>query len=356
MTEYVQIFTDGGARGNPGPAGAAYIIKDASGNIIGGKGAFMSNATNNVAEYAGLVGGLKAAVEMGCKKIDAFSDSELMVKQINGIYRVKSPNLKELYAKCMALLDNFESWKITHVRRENNTDADELANRAMDAKGYVDAKVSGAGATAATNQKKLRIGVLLSGGGTTMVNIQKCIEAGTLNAEIVCVISSLSTVRGVELAKGIGIEPAIIRKKDHPDITKFSNCIAKVLDEAKVDLVVQAGWLCLWNIPDNYENRVINIHPALLPAFGGQGMWGHHVHEAVIAHGCKVSGCTVHFCTNEYDKGPIIVQRSCEVKDDDDGDILAARVFEQECLAYPEAIRLFAEDRLVVTDNVVMKK
>lgn len=355
MTDYVQIFTDGGSRGNPGPGGAAYILKDASGNIIGGKGAFMGNTTNNVAEYTGLVGGLKAAVEMGCKKIDAFSDSELMVKQINGIYRVKSPNLKELYAKCMGLLDKFESWKITHVRREKNTDADELANKAMDAKGPVAAKVS-ASANAGAGQKKLRIGVLLSGGGTTMINIQKCIEGGTLNAEIVCVISSLSTVRGVELARGIGVEPVIIRKKDHADIGEFSECIAKVLDEAEVDLVVQAGWLCLWNIPDNYENRVMNIHPALLPAFGGQGMWGHHVHEAVIEHGCKVSGCTVHFCTNEYDKGPIIVQRGCKVKDDDDGDTLAARVFEQECLAYPEAIRLFAGGRLVVKGNVVKVK
>lgn len=104
----------------------------------------------------------------------------------------------------------------------------------------------------------------------------------------------------------------------------------------------------MWKIPDRYENRVMNIHPALLPSFGGQGMWGHHVHEAVLEAGCKVSGCTVHFCTNEYDEGPIIVQRACEVRDTDSPETLAARIFEQECIAYPQAIRLFADDKLLV--------
>jgi folate-dependent phosphoribosylglycinamide formyltransferase PurN len=100
----------------------------------------------------------------------------------------------------------------------------------------------------------------------------------------------------------------------------------------------------------------MNIHPALLPSFGGQGMWGHHVHEAVLKAGCKVSGCTVHFCTNEYDAGPIIVQRCCEVKDDDTADTLATRVFEQECKAYPEAVGLFAEGRLKVQDGIVVRQ
>ncbi len=189
-----------------------------------------------------------------------------------------------------------------------------------------------------------------------MVNIQKEIEAGRLDAEIVAVVSSLSNVRGVQLARGMGLEPVIIRKKDNPDIEQFSAKIVRVLDETKVDLVVQAGWMCLWHIPASYENRVMNIHPALLPAFGGKGMYGHHVHEAVVKAGCKVSGCTVHFCTNEYDAGPIILQRACEVKDDDDADTLAARVFEQECLAYPQAIQLFAEGRLIVKDGIVKIK
>lgn len=97
----------------------------------------------------------------------------------------------------------------------------------------------------------------------------------------------------------------------------------------------------------------MNIHPALLPCFGGQGMWGHNVHEAVLAAGCKVSGCTVHFCTNDYDKGPIIVQRTCPVLDNDTPETLAARVFLQECIAYPEAIRLFAEGKLLVESGKV---
>ena len=97
----------------------------------------------------------------------------------------------------------------------------------------------------------------------------------------------------------------------------------------------------------------MNIHPALLPSFGGTGMYGHHVHEAVVARGCKVSGCTVHFVTNEYDAGPIIVQKCVPVKDTDTPEEIAARVFEQECIAYPEAIRLFAEGKLTIDDGVV---
>jgi phosphoribosylglycinamide formyltransferase 1 len=115
-----------------------------------------------------------------------------------------------------------------------------------------------------------------------------------------------------------------------------------------VELVVMAGFLSLWPIPPQFAGRVINIHPALLPAFGGHGMFGHHVHEAVLATGCKVSGCTVHFVTNEYDQGPIILQRCAPVLEGDTADTLAARIFEQECQALPDAIRLFAQGRLKV--------
>ena len=205
-------------------------------------------------------------------------------------------------------------------------------------------------------QKPIRLGVLISGGGTTLINILKYINEDRLNAKVAVVISSRSTVSGIEKAKNAGLDVRIIRKKDHIDIDEFSNHIEEELAIAKVDLVVQGGWLCLWKIPARYENRVMNIHPALLPSFGGQGMWGHHVHEAVLKAGCKVSGCTVHFCTNEYDKGPIIVQRTCEVKNDDTPDTLAARVFEQECIAYPEAIKLFAEGRISIENNATKIK
>ena len=189
-----------------------------------------------------------------------------------------------------------------------------------------------------------------------MANIQEHIQAGSFNAEITVVICSRSKVKGVELAKQLGLRLEIVRRKDFPDIDLFSGRIGEVLEGAEVDLVVQGGWLCLWHIPEQYENRVMNIHPALLPSFGGQGMWGHHVHEAVLKAGCKVSGCTVHFCTNEYDEGPIVVQRCCQARDTDDPDTLAARVFKEECLAYPEAIRLFVEGRLSVAGGIVKVK
>ena len=203
------------------------------------------------------------------------------------------------------------------------------------------------------NVKPIRLGVLLSGSGRTLANILKLITSGDLSAEVVTVISSRSTVKGVQIARDANLPCHVIRTKDHPSVDDFSAGIIEVLDAAKVDLVVQAGWLCYWKIPDRYLGRVMNIHPALLPSFGGQGMWGHHVHEAVLAAGCKVSGCTVHFVNNEYDKGPIIVQRTCAVAEDDDADSLAARVFEQECIAYPEAIQLFAEGRLQIIDKRV---
>ena len=129
--------------------------------------------------------------------------------------------------------------------------------------------------------------------------------------------------------------------------------MVRVLDDAQVDLVCLAGFLSYWIIPDRFDGRVMNIHPALLPSFGGKGMFGHHVHEAVLACGCRVSGCTVHFVNNEYDAGPIILQRAVQAYADDTPDTLAARVFREECVAYPEAVRLFAEGRLRVEDGVV---
>ncbi len=199
----------------------------------------------------------------------------------------------------------------------------------------------------------LRLGILLSGGGRTMVNIADAIKRGELPAKIVCVVSSRSTVAGVERARQLGIEPHIVRKKDFTDLSSFSEAIAAHLVAARVELVVQCGWLCLWQIPPQYENRVMNIHPALLPQYGGQGMWGHHVHEAVVAAGESESGCTVHFVNNQYDTGPIILQRRCPVLPTDTADALAERVFEQECLAYPQAIGAFAAGRLHVENGKV---
>ena len=343
---------DGGSRGNPGPAAAGFTLSDAAGTRLQAKGIVLGRATNNVAEYTGLVKALEAAAHIGAEQLTVFSDSELLVKQINGQYRVKSELIKPLFEQAVSLLGQFSSWQVRHVRREKNVQADKLVNQALDAGHDIEVKPQ----ARAKKKKPARLGVLISGGGTTLINIIEHIEQGKLNAEVAVVISSLSKAGGVAEAKNAGLNVKIVRKKDFADMDRFSERIEAELAAANVDLVVQGGWLCLWRIPARYENRVMNIHPALLPSFGGQGMWGHHVHKAVLKAGCKISGCTVHFCTNEYDKGPIIVQRSCEARSDDTPDTLAARVFEQECIAYPQAIELFAEDRLSVKNGIATIK
>lgn len=351
MPDKVVAYIDGGSRGNPGPAAAAYSIKNSDGIQLQAKAFFLGRTTNNVAEYTALVKALETIRQIHAKQLTLFSDSELLVRQINGQYKVKSEQIKPLFQLATTLLEHFDNWKIQHITRDKNKQADKLVNQALDLERDVE-NFPGP----VVNEKTIRLGVLISGGGTTLMNILDYIKDGRLNAQVPVVISSRSTVAGVERAKNAGLNVKIIRKKDHPDIEKFSKKIEEELLAAKVDLVIQGGWLCLWKIPALYENRVMNIHPALLPSFGGQGMWGLHVHEAVLKAGCKVSGCTVHFCTNEYDTGPIIVQRTCPVKDTDDPDTLAARVFVQECIAFPEAIRLFAEDKLLVQNGIVKIK
>lgn len=343
----VHLYTDGGSRGNPGPGAGAYLLQTPAGALIESRAIYLPETTNNYAEYTAVLEGLRAAQKRAAREVVLFSDSELLVRQLNGQYQVKSENLRPLYEACRTLLAGFERWRVEHIPRAKNAPADRLANEAMDL--HRDIVREGSW----KEIQPIRLGILLSGGGRTMVNLHQEIQAGRLPAEIVLVISSRSTVAGVQRAREMGVEPVIVRRKDYPELPAFSKRIAEELDKAKVDLVVQAGWLCLWEIPQRYENRVMNIHPALLPSFGGQGMWGHHVHEAVLKAGCKVSGCTVHFCTNEYDAGPIIVQRCCPVLEGDDADSLAARVFQEECIAYPEAIRLFAAGRLSVENGIV---
>lgn len=202
-------------------------------------------------------------------------------------------------------------------------------------------------------QPPLLIAVLLSGGGRLLRNLIQVIEAGALNARIALVISSRSQVGGVRIARDAGLPVEIIRVKDHPDVESFSRAIVAALEASGARLAVQAGWTCLWQIPEQWANRVMNIHPALLPKYGGKGFYGHHVHEAVLKAGETQSGCTIHFANNQYDSGPIIFQKTVPVLPDDTPDSLAARVFEQECLAYPIAIRLFAEGRLKVDGEFV---
>jgi phosphoribosylglycinamide formyltransferase 1 len=195
---------------------------------------------------------------------------------------------------------------------------------------------------------RIRLAVLISGSGTTLQNFVDQIADGLLAAEIVQVISSREDAFGVERARKTGLPIAVVNRKECASTAEFGRRIFDQVRKSQADLVCMAGFLQLLPIPEDFRHRVMNIHPALLPLFGGKGMFGHHVHEAVLQSGMKVSGCTVHFADNEYDHGPIIVQRTIPVLDADTAESLAFRVFEQECEAYPEAIRLFAEGQLKV--------
>ena len=197
-------------------------------------------------------------------------------------------------------------------------------------------------------KQPIRLAVLISGGGTTMLNLAKQIEQGQLNAKITVVIASNDTAAGIDRAQALKLPAFVVPRKSYDTPAEFSDHVFSLIRDAGADLVCMAGFLSLLEIPDDYADRVLNIHPALLPAFGGQGMFGKHVHKAVLDAGCKVSGCTVHFANQQYDRGPILVQRTCPVEETDTPDTLAARVFEQECLAYPEAIRLIADGRVSI--------
>ena len=199
----------------------------------------------------------------------------------------------------------------------------------------------------------LKLAVLLSGGGTTLKNLIERIGDGRLDAEIICVLSSRPGVRGLEFAREAGIPHRVVPRKAYETVEEFSEAITEFVDRYEPDLVLLAGFLSLWRMPERYLGRVMNIHPALIPLFCGKGFYGHRVHEAVVASGMKVSGCTVHFADDRYDTGPIIIQRTVPVHFDDTPDEVAARVFAEECEAYPEAIRLFAEGRLEIVENRV---
>lgn len=201
--------------------------------------------------------------------------------------------------------------------------------------------------------RPIRLGVLISGGGMTLVNFLNKISSGELRAEIPLVIASRPDCGGIDKAKRAGLRCEVVSRKSFASVDEFSSALFDRCREARVDLVTLAGFLSLIRIPDDFLLRVMNIHPALIPAFCGHGFHGHKVHEEVLKRGVKVSGCTVHFADNEYDHGPIIVQQAVPVLGDDTPDALAARVFTAECECYPRAIQLFAEGRLDIHDGRV---
>jgi phosphoribosylglycinamide formyltransferase 1 len=172
---------------------------------------------------------------------------------------------------------------------------------------------------------------MLSGSGRTLRNLVEAILGGRLRARIELVIASRESA-GAQWAREAGLTTLIIPGEiPAPKLDR-------VLKEHRIEWVVLAGYLKLLNIPEAYRGRVVNIHPALLPAFGGPGMYGPRVHDAVIRAGATVSGCTVHLCDEGYDTGRIVLQKMCEVLPGDTPEMLAARVFELECEAYPEAL------------------
>ena len=191
----------------------------------------------------------------------------------------------------------------------------------------------------------LRVAVLLSGSGRTLDNLLEAIAAGRLAARVEVVVSNKPGVRGLTIAERAGVPTHIVPRGDL-SLADWSGQIFDICRRGQADLVVMAGFLQLVEIPTEFADRVINIHPALLPAFGGKGFHGMHVHRAVLARGCTVYGCTVHLVDNEYDHGHIVLQKTVPVLADYTADSLAARVFAAECVALPEAINTFGS-RLV---------
>ncbi|MBM4069244.1 MAG: phosphoribosylglycinamide formyltransferase [Planctomycetes bacterium] len=191
----------------------------------------------------------------------------------------------------------------------------------------------------------LRLAVLVSGSGTTLQNLLDRCADGRLTARVVQVVSNVPGVKALERAAAAGVPAAVVVRKEAGSREEFSRRIFDHCRHARADLVCLAGFLQIITIPDDYLGRVMNIHPALIPAFSGKGYYGRHVHEAVLQSGVTETGCTVHFADNQYDHGPIILQKKVPVLAGDTPETLAARVFKQECEAYPEAIRMFAEGK-----------
>jgi formyltetrahydrofolate-dependent phosphoribosylglycinamide formyltransferase len=197
---------------------------------------------------------------------------------------------------------------------------------------------------------QMKLAVLLSGAGRTLKNFIDLAAEGELPIDIRLVISSTAKAGGLRFAEEAGIGTLVVSRSEFPvgaaGDQQYGEAIFSACREAQVDYVAMAGFLKLAPVPDDFVGRVVNIHPALIPAFCGAGMYGNRVHEAVLDAGVKVSGCTVHFVDNQYDHGPIIWQQPVPVFDDDTADTLAKRVFEVEKEAYPHVLRLLAAGRI----------
>ena len=195
-------------------------------------------------------------------------------------------------------------------------------------------------------RKAIRLAVLISGSGRTLKNFLELTSEGNLPVEICLVVSSSAKAGGLQHAADAGIPSKVIERNAYDSDDAFGEAIFGACRSAEVEYVAMAGFLKLAPVPADFAERVLNIHPALIPAFCGKGMYGHHVHQAVIDYGAKVTGCTVHFVDNQYDHGPIIWQQPVPVFDDDTADTLADRVFEVEKEAYPHVLGLLAAGKI----------
>jgi len=184
-----------------------------------------------------------------------------------------------------------------------------------------------------------RIAVLVSGGGRSLEHLARTIARGELDARIALVVSTSETAGALERATRLEL-PSLVVDAGPRSPEQYSSLVFSAIEQAGCELVVLAGFLRLLHIPEPWLGRVLNIHPSLLPAFGGKGYYGARVHAAVLDHRCHFSGCTVHYVDNEYDTGPILLQRCVPVEPGDTVESLAARVFAEECIALPQAIRM----------------
>jgi phosphoribosylglycinamide formyltransferase 1 len=200
---------------------------------------------------------------------------------------------------------------------------------------------------------KFPIAVLISGGGTTLKNLIEWQRLGELGVEFAVVISSNPKAKGLEFAREAEIPCEIVSRKCFVDNEAHSEAVFSLCRKHNVQLVVMGGYLEFLKIPADFENRVTNIHPSLIPAFCGHGFYGERVHKAVIEMGVKLTGCTVHFVDNQFDHGPIIAQRSCAVLDCDTAESVQRRVAELEFQLYPEAIDAIARCRVCVEGRKV---
>lgn len=204
--------------------------------------------------------------------------------------------------------------------------------------------------------EKVKIGVLVSGGGTNLQAIIDAQDAGEINGNISVVISNKKDAYALERAKKHHIETLFLDPERYPDRVEYTKTITEELKKRGVGLVCLAGFMCILGpyFVERFRGKAMNIHPALLPSFGGKGLYGHHVHEAVIKAGVKFSGCTVHFVDEGCDTGPIILQKVVPVLDNDIPESLAEKVLKQEHKAYPEAVALFCAGRLKIKEKRVI--